>query len=181
MRLRHISWLLGLLFLTHLSAVADDSTVRADYYVATNGSDRNPGTRDQPFATVGRAKDEVRNKIARGLQTDVTVLIRGGTYELREPLVFGPQDSGTDKHSITYAAFPGEKPVLSGGHKITGWKQGKGKLWTAEVPSVKAGKGGFRQLFVVGQRRQRARTPSQGFFQVNGNIDVQGETCSFHF
>ncbi|HEV3079384.1 MAG TPA: hypothetical protein VGY66_06375, partial [Gemmataceae bacterium] len=39
----------------------------------------------------------------------------------------------------------------------------------------------FRQLFVGGQRRWRSRIPNQGFFQVIGNIEVKGETSSFHF
>ncbi|HEV3443064.1 MAG TPA: right-handed parallel beta-helix repeat-containing protein, partial [Gemmataceae bacterium] len=173
--------LLGPLLLSSPPALAGDSTVHGDYFVATNGSDHNPGTQDKPFATIGRARDEVRKKIGAGLQADVCVLIRGGTYQLQEPFVIGPQDSGTDKHAITYTAFPGEKPLFSGGRKITGWRQVEGRLWTAEIQSVKEGKWYFRQLFVGGQRRQRARIPNQGFFQVIGNIEVKGETSSFHF
>ncbi|HEV3343396.1 MAG TPA: right-handed parallel beta-helix repeat-containing protein [Pirellulales bacterium] len=180
MRPRQVLLTLGLLLLASAPAVGGDSTLSADYYVATTGSDENSGTRERPFVTIARARDEVQKRIGRGLQADVTVLIQGGTYFLKEPLVFGSQDSGT-KHSITYAAFPGETPVLSGGCVITGWKRGAGKLWTAEVPSVKAGNWYFRQLFVDGQRRQRARIPSKDFFHVKGSIDVHAETCSFHF
>ena len=181
MRLGHHSWMLGLLLLSSPPVAADEPTVKGDYYVAVKGNDQNPGTREKPFATIGRARDEVRKTIREGLRADLTVLIRGGTYELPEALVFGPEDSGTENNSITYAAFPGEKPLLSGGRPITGWKQGEGKLWTAEVAPVKAGKWYFRQLFVGGQRRQRARLPGQDFFRIQGNIDVNGETCSFRF
>ena len=97
-----------------------------------------------------------------GLDHDVVVLIRGGTYPQTQTLVFGPEDSGTEKHSITYAAAPGEKVVLSGGRTITGWKRGAGAIWTAELPEVKAGKWYFRQLFVDGRRAIRARTPNAG-------------------
>jgi hypothetical protein len=138
---------------------SDRSPVKADFVVATGGNDTNPGTPDKPFATVARARDAVRDKIAAGLQADVLVMIRGGVYRLTETLVFGPQDSGTQEHSITYAAYPGEKVVLSGGRIITGWKQGQGNIWTAQVDGAKDGRWYFRQLFVNGRRAIRARTP----------------------
>ncbi len=94
----------------------------ADFHVAPNGDDANPGTRRRPFATVTRARDAVRAKIAAGLTADVTVLIRSGTYRVAEPIVFGPEDSGTERHSITYAAYAGEKPVIGGGRVVTGWR-----------------------------------------------------------
>ncbi|MHC4201658.1 MAG: hypothetical protein ACYSU0_16860, partial [Planctomycetota bacterium] len=74
----------------------------ADFHVAPAGDDANPGTRQRPFATITRARDEVRRKVAGGLRADITVLIRGGTYRVREPIVFGPEDSGAGRHSITY-------------------------------------------------------------------------------
>jgi len=137
-----------------------EPTSRADFYVAPDGKDTNPGTAAEPFATVARARDAVRGKIAAGLEHDVLVLIRGGVYPLAETLAFGPEDSGTEKHSITYAAAPGEKVVLSGGRKIAGWKRGEGEIWTADLPEAKEGKWSFRQLFVNGQRAVRARTPN---------------------
>ncbi|MBN1341239.1 MAG: right-handed parallel beta-helix repeat-containing protein [Phycisphaerae bacterium] len=134
---------------------------KVHYYVAPTGKDTNPGTAAEPFATVGRARDEVRKRIAGGLDRDIVVLIRGGTYPQTETLAFGPEDSGTDTHSITYAAAPGEKVVLSGGRAIAGWKRGPGTVWTAELPEVRAGKWYFRQLFVAGRRAIRARTPNR--------------------
>src|SRR5450759_3526868 len=117
----------------------------AEFYVATNGQDVNPGTKGQPFATLQRARDEVRKLVAKGLTSNVTIWIRGGTYTLPETLVLGPEDSGTDKYSITYAAVPGEEPVISSGVKIEGWKEletmlndlpvpARGKVWVADVP-----------------------------------------------
>ena len=48
----------------------------------------------------------------------MTVWLRGGTYYQKETLVFGPQDSGTEDCPITYAAYPGETPVICGGREI---------------------------------------------------------------
>jgi hypothetical protein len=145
---------------TGFAKAADTPTIHGDFYVAPDGKDTNPGTAGAPFATLTRAQEAVRQKVAGGLSADLMVLIRGGMYRQQQMLLFGPQDSGTDKHSITYAAWPGEKVVLSGGRKITGWKKGRGNIWTAELPEVRAGKWQFRQLFVGGKRAVRARTPN---------------------
>ena len=72
-----------------------------DFYVATDGRDDGPGTAERPFASVARARDAAREKIAAGLAGDVTVLVRGGTYFLAEPLVFTADDSGTEQHAVT--------------------------------------------------------------------------------
>src|SRR6266568_4185090 len=54
---------------------------RADFYVATNGHDENPGTREKPFASLARARDAVRRLKSGGRgDAGVTVLVRGGTY-----------------------------------------------------------------------------------------------------
>ncbi len=89
------------------------------FYVATDGNDNHPGTVGKPFATISRARDAVREKIKAGLNESVTILIRGGRYQLDETLVFGPADSGNTECCITYKAFPGETPIVSGGRVIT--------------------------------------------------------------
>jgi hypothetical protein len=150
-----------------LAPLCRAATGPADFYVAPTGSDQNPGTKEQPFATLVRARDAVRQKIKAGLDGDVTVLVRGGTYELAQPLVFGPADSGTAKHKITYAAYPGERPVLSGGRRVTGWQKlgpgapglsaaAKGKVWVADIPKGEW----FSQLLLDGQPLPRSRTPN---------------------
>ena len=69
---------------------------------------------------------------------------------MTDTLTFGAEDSGTEKHSVTYAASPGQEVVLSGGREISGWKKGPSEIWTAELPEVKSGRWYFRQLFVNG-------------------------------
>ncbi|MBN1444093.1 MAG: right-handed parallel beta-helix repeat-containing protein [Planctomycetes bacterium] len=137
-----------------------------ELYVATGGDDAWSGRlaepsaarTDGPFATVARARDEARRLKEKGA---VTILVRGGTYFLEQPLVFEPQDSG-----IVCAAYPGERPVLSGGRRVTGWRKGPGDLWQADLPEVRAGRWYFRQLFVGGERRQRARSPNTGYHRI---------------
>jgi hypothetical protein len=139
---------------------AANAVEQADIYVAPLGKDTDSGTVDAPFATLARAREAVRAMVAGGLKKNILVLISGGTYAQAQPLVFGPQDSGTVDRSITYAARPGEKVILSGGRRITGWKKGDGEIWTTELADVKAGNWYFRQLFVSGRRAVRARTPN---------------------
>ena len=162
--MRNRTWFAPVLVVALLPALASAMATRyprADFFVAADGNDRQPGTRGRPFATVTRAQQAVRGRIAAGLRADVTVLVRGGVYALAEPLTFGPEDSGTPEHSVTYAAYPGETVVLSGGTRISGWqREGTGGVWSADVPVAAPADREFRQLFVDGRRAVRARTPN---------------------
>src|SRR5579859_3711185 len=93
---------------------------QADFFVAANGNDRNPGTELKPFATLERARDAVR-EIKAGHKGPITILIRGGKYYLSKPLVLGHEDSGTRYAPVLYASYPGEIPVLSGGERVSRW------------------------------------------------------------
>ena len=126
-----------------------------EFYVAPTGSDANPGTKDKPFATVARARDAVRQLGPR--RGAATVVLRGGTHTLPETLVLGPEDSGTKDAPVTYAAAPGEQPVLSGGSRLElTWKPYKGPILQAAVPKGTT----TDQLFVNGERQHMARTPN---------------------
>jgi len=131
----------------------------ADFVVAKGGSDTNPGTAQRPFATLDRAKQAVRGRLAAGIDADLTVLVREGTYELAEPLVFEPADSGTAEHAVIYAAYPGETVVISGGRQLAGFEQGDGGVWTVRVPGADDGPSP-RNLFIGNRRAVRARTPN---------------------
>jgi len=160
------------------------------FYVSTLGNDAwsgklsqpDAGHKDGPFATLAAARDAIRKLKAQGLLTQpVTVYVRGGTYALDKTLLFTVADSGTEKTPISYAAYRDETPLLSGGIQITGWtKAAKGELWQAEVPGVREGHCYPHQLFVNGERRQRARTPNTGFFRIDGKITKQKPEFKFH-
>jgi hypothetical protein len=132
-----------------------------EFFVATDGSDSSPGTANRPFATLAKAREAVGREVAEGLDADVTVWIQGGTYSLPEPLVFGPESGGTEQFAVTYAAVPGERVVLSGGQRITGWRKGDDHVWTAQVATDQGEAISFRNLFVGGRRAVRARAPNQ--------------------
>ncbi|MCC7264320.1 MAG: right-handed parallel beta-helix repeat-containing protein [Candidatus Latescibacteria bacterium] len=134
-------------------------------YVSTQGDDRwsgalaEPAAGEGPFATLERARDEVRRLRATGLAEPVTVLVRGGRYLLAAPLVFDARDSGSREAPLSFAAYPGELPVLSGGSLVTGWQTHAGPIRKAALPHSQGGRWPCRQLFCRGRRLRRARWP----------------------
>jgi len=95
----------------------------ADLYVALSGNDANPGTVAEPFATLERARDEIRRMKTPGpLPTGgVTVWIRGGDYCRTNTLELSGEDSGSPDAPVVWRAYPGESPRLLGGRKLTGF------------------------------------------------------------
>jgi len=132
-----------------------------DLYVAPSGNDANPSTKEQPFASLERAREAARDAKATAA---VTVHVRGGRYELAQPLEFNAADSGAKEQPVTWCAYQDEKPVVSGGTVVTGWRRHDERLWAADVPWVRERGRPFCQLFVNGQRRVRARMPNEGSY-----------------
>jgi len=139
--------------MTALSAHAADSA--GSYFVAPNGVDTNPGTRERPFATLGRAQQAARQ--ARG-RVPVTVCLREGTHYLPEPLVLTAEDSGTKAAPVVYQAYPKEQPVISGGIRLKDpkWEPYRDGIVKVAVPAGLA----TDQLFVNGERQHLARYPN---------------------
>ncbi len=138
------------------TAASASAAFNPDFVVALDGKDSNPGIKDSPFATIGRAQEAVRGRLAEGKDNDIIVAIRGGRYELGHTLVFRPEDGGTSGIRVTYMAWPGEEPVLSGGRLIRGWKKEGHNRWHTVVKN----NWGFRQLFKDGKRLERGRFPN---------------------
>lgn len=173
-----------------VSFVRAQKPVAITFYVAPNGNDAwsgrlaspNKAKTDGPFATLQRALEAVKAlKHQQGgtLKQPVTIYLRGGIYFLKEPITITPEHSGAEKSPVTIAAYRNEKPIISGGQPISGWKQtivnGR-KVWAAEIPEVREGKWFFRQLWVNGQRAVRARHPNKGYLQVAEVLDVTPQT-----
>ncbi|MFF4358935.1 hypothetical protein [Streptomyces sp. NPDC001604] len=104
--------------------------------------------------------DGVKAKVAGlapAMAADIDVFLRGGTYRLSQAFALGASDSGRNGFKVVYAAYPGEKPVLSGATKISGFSlfDSGSNIYRAAVPAGTQS----RQLFVDGVRAQRARGP----------------------
>ena len=126
----------------------------ADIYVSPTGSDAAAGTISAPFATVARARDKA-DTLKSG--SSVTVWLRGGKYYMSEPVTFSAANSGTASNPIIYKAYPGEKPVLSGGIKVSPtWTTSSGSIMVATIPTNLI----VDQLFLNGTRQILARYPN---------------------
>ncbi len=149
------------------------------YYVdGANGNDSNNGkTVTSAFKTIKKAKDTVRT-INKGMNGDIVVYIKGGTYYLGEEngsLVFNHDDSGYNGHKVMYANYNGEKVSIVGGKRITGWTKDSGNIYKAYVGTNLK----FYELFENNTRSVMARTPNEGYFQIEA--PVSGNQTQFHF
>ncbi len=111
-----------------------------------------------------------------GKGKDIVVFIREGLYTLQSPLIFKPRDGGERvetnlptgayefhhlrNHYVTYAAYPGEKPVISGGIEVSKWEK-SGIAWIAPFTQDNA-----PVLIANGKKQTPARTPDSGYFTV---------------
>ncbi len=90
-----------------------------EFYIATNGSASNRGSKSHPFSSLEDAKKAIRRlKNKKQLHGGVTIWLREGIYELSEGFSLQKEDSGTEGEALIFRAYPNEKVVLSGGKKI---------------------------------------------------------------
>lgn len=89
---------------------------RVDIYVSKSGSDSNPGTQSQPYASFSKAKGRVISLNDSG--QDVVVHIGDGIY--REEVEFFTDSDSTDA-SITFVADNPGMVILSGSNSYNGW------------------------------------------------------------
>lgn len=86
---------------------------------------------------------QIGNKAKKGDR----IFLHGGTYRLSETLVLEKKHSG-----VTWCAFPGEIPVISGGEVVTGWEPYKEGIWKVRLNRKEK----LRQLYVNGQPARMA-------------------------
>jgi hypothetical protein len=178
-------------------ALAGDAAWAGQIVVSVSGNDvTGDGTEARPFAGLERARDAARAALRRG--EPVEIVLHGGTYELKAPLLLGPEDSGTASVPAVWRAATGEEVRLSGGRLITGWGpitdpavkarldpavqnrvfqidlKAKGLTDYGEMDGGfgKAGTTGL-ELFVDDVPMHLARYPNHGFIQV---AEVLGHT-----
>ena len=172
-------------------------------HIAVGGDDGAAGTAQAPFATLERARDQVRTLKQRGELPagGVEVLVHQGTYERSATFELGPDDSGTEAAPIVYRAAEGEEVRLSGGRQVSDWQPvtdaavlarldetARGKVLQADLRALGIGdlgdpvKPGERlELFFDDRPMTVARWPNEGFVKVGQTVgdkpfDVRGRT-----
>ena len=117
-------------------------------YVSAEGNDdTGSGTKENPFASIERAKEAVR-ELSKS-DGDIVVEIGDGFYYLDETLVFEPEDSGNENCTIYYEAAEGANPVISGGKVVEGeWTDEGNGIYSVEYKRDRK----LRALYVNGER-----------------------------
>ena len=170
-----------------------------EIYVSVDGRAQADGSLAKPYGSLPAAVEGVRALRKAGNTEPVKIILREGRHQLNQTLVLGmgdgsPSDSkaeplpkyGAGESSgpayLTFAAYPGENPVVSAGVPVTGWKRvasapaelpakAVGKLWVADIP---AGLERFYSLYGVQGRLNRAR--GDGFLPTKN-----GDRKTLHF
>jgi len=137
-----------LLFLFLFSTITLAQT--KTWFVSSDGNDANTGSIQQPFRTIQKAVDVVRQQSDNASQR---IIIRGGKYMLEQEIRIRQLRT----ISLSIEAQEGESVVITGNKAITGkWEKVGKNLWKIKTS------GKFNQLFVDGLRAIRARFPNQG-------------------
>ena len=176
-------------------------------FVANNGNDGwsgriatpNAAGTDGPFATLERARDEIRSiKQSGDMPEDgVTVELLGGVYQREGPFELEQEDSGSEEAPVVYRARPDEEVRFTGGKVVTGFKpitdpailqrlspEARGKVMQADLGALGItdfgeARGGGLELFFEDKPMMLARWPNEGFVHiadlVRGDpVDVRG-------
>jgi hypothetical protein len=137
------------------------------------------GKGDGPFATLRRARDEIRRlRREKKCTGPVTVNVRAGEYRLEEPFVLTAGDSGEEDAPAVWRGYRDERPVLSGGREVTGFARFRNGILRADLAAQGWKDVEFRQLFFNGLRQIPARYPNfiVGDPLAGGWAAVDGET-----
>ena len=168
-------------------------------FVATDGNDNWSGRiaapdadkSDGPFATLERARDEIRKLKQSGEMPDagVTVEVRGGVYQREQPFVLGAEDSGSNDAPITYRARKGEEVRLTGGKAVTNFQpvtdpkvlerlapEARDNVLQADLKALGVTdygevKGGGLELFFDDKPMMVSRWPNEGFIRITDLIE----------
>jgi len=81
-------------------------------YVAENGCDCAEVTKDSPLATINEALKRVSGK------GGAKIVVRGGEYNITEPIKITSEHSGTTKSPLIITAEKGEVPMISASTRI---------------------------------------------------------------
>ncbi len=119
-------------------------------YAAVSASAQAVEIEVEPGAyTLEEALQKARIMRLHGDADKFTLRLKSGIYRLNAPIVIRPEDNG-----VTIVGD--SKAEISGGIRIENWHR-EGKMWWAQVPRFNGRPLLFRQMWVNGQKADRAR------------------------
>ena len=149
--------ILAILLLFCLSTSAQQTI-----HVAVDGCDSlADGTLDRPFATLQKAyADALKYKV----HDTIFIALGAGRFQFTETFIIKDTPStpivicGNNKGGVLPSTY------LSGGIKLGEWEKVSDNIWKTRVDETIKYGFVFEQLYVNGQRAQRAKTPDNGWF-----------------
>ena len=189
--------MLALFSITHSDRARGGMRDSVVIYVAPNGNDTwsgklsspNSSKTNGPFATLKRARAEVRKGLAEGLHPFVQ--IRSGIYRFDSTLRLDYRDSGTPGRPVIWSAYPGETVRCTGGITVRGFQPVRdagvlmrlrsGARDSVLVTDLRAqGVSDFgvppdrMNVFFRGSRMPVARFPNRGWLTIAGVPLIEG-------
>jgi hypothetical protein len=140
-----------------VASTASDTWI---YVSADTGDDSNSGLdSSHPVRSLTRAQDVVRS-INSAMTGNIVVCIQPGMYRLAQPLLFGPQDSGSNGFDVVWTSSATDPATVAGSYQATNWSEFDKNLniWVASVP----GNVLTRQIYVDGVRATLASGAVRG-------------------
>jgi parallel beta-helix repeat protein len=180
---------LSILWATLLCGAATPAASVAELFVANDGNDANPGTKESPLQGLEAARDAIRQlRRAGSLPGPTTVWIRGGRYYRTQTFRLTKEDAGTEDAPVVYRAYANEKVYLVGGREIKpSWcapvtdaavlaaldQAVRAKVLRVDLRAQGIGdygemsiSGPMLELFCDGRRLPLARWPNQGWARI---------------
>jgi hypothetical protein len=116
-KIRDSFFLVIVLSIFFISSCQEESV---NIFVDTKGNDsQGIGTIDQPFATLERARNEIRKIKQEGSDVrSFQIFLRGGIYFRSDAFELSEEDSGTEDAPIIYSAYQEETVTIHGGIRI---------------------------------------------------------------
>lgn len=139
------------------------------FYVsnAAGASDENTGLTpaampdgNGPFRTISKALERIAQLRRVGVLQPISIQLVGGEYFLDETLTIDEQ-----VWDVTIEPYAGEKAILCGGRRITGFVPATfngHSCFAAHIPAVEDGSWKFTDLYVDGLRADFTRYPAEG-------------------
>ena len=117
-RFRSLSQLFVIIFVILLFSSCTSNNF--EIFVSKTGNDESgDGTIRNPFLTLERARDKIRNHKEKGVTSkSFHVQLREGIYGRNSSFLLTEQDSGSPEFPILYSSYKNEKVIIYGGIKI---------------------------------------------------------------
>lgn len=165
-----------LLLSFYYGVIAQEAVV----YVSPLGSNEQRGfTPAEPLKDIQEALDRIPRLREEGYDS-IRICLLEGTYRIDQSVRIRPEHSGTRDNPVLVYARLGEEVILSGGRELSGWEVTADGLWSVHIPEVASGEWYFKQIYINGESRRRARIPNEGFKIVAGFPEGTPNTVSYH-